>query len=157
MANNDIRDIVMEIQRNQVEMMNLLYELKNEVSSISKGGDNGHFPKSSINSEPVFVAKNSKASISSEPMVLSKTSLRKASIIFSKRPKQIEPRFFNKFDSTDTDLLETFSASSSDEESIDQRPIDDVVSVFIFQYYIYIFLRRYACSISADPCNHQWN
>ena len=45
MTNNDIHYIVIEIQRNQVEMMNLLYELKNKVFSISKGKEKGVFFK----------------------------------------------------------------------------------------------------------------
>ena len=126
MTNSDIRDIVMEIQRNQLEMMNLLYELKNEVTLISNGGDRK--------------VHSSKKLIKSESPILPKSLKGNSASIFLKKHKKNHRIIFNGFDSKDEDLLETFNVSSTDDESeSNDDAVSDIVDVI---YVINLFLGR---------------
>ena len=72
MSNNEMCDILTEIQKNQVEMMNLLHELKIEVFSLSKR----EFRSNSIGIKPIRSLRNAvifaKRSNRNGPMVVSK-------------------------------------------------------------------------------------
>ena len=128
--NNDIRDIVMEIQKNQIEMMNILYDLKNEVTSISQ---------SQTEERKNFMTSltSSKGSTSKKP----NPTMKHASNLFNKTlsdsglsnnffPTKSTTSTLGRFASTEneTDLLETFSHGSSDDDD-DEAEVDELRSV----------------------------